>query len=243
MQMLRLMWTLILVSFSLASEEQQFPPVKVALLNTPGALESGVTTLPYNKFIAAISEELGDNVYFEFHPFERAKSQIKVNQIDCMFPVVSEREHLEYPSTTSDAVNTVSIHIFSIDRTYKSLSELSGTTVIYFREYGFVYRNLAEKEGITFVPIGDQKRAFNILNSGRASAYIGYLPDMRVLMPAEEFNLLRYAQSHPLNTIGDSFECYSSDKNKAFVRSINKTLSTFKSTGKLQRILGGYYNM
>jgi ABC-type amino acid transport substrate-binding protein len=241
-QMLKFFLILIFTSFAIESADHSSKELRIALLHTPGVLESASDNFPYNKLLTYLSENYKPAFYTSYYPYERANYLLQTKQVDCLFPVVKGEKREELETLYSETINNISVLIFSLESEYKSFEEIKGKTVIYYRGFGFGHWNLKDKDQIVFVPIEDKKNATNLLKKGRATAYIDYYPDIKKTVSPEELSRLKYAKKHPLKNFEDSFECYNSEDNKKFIIWLNKMIRTMKSSGQLKYFLDDYYN-
>jgi ABC-type amino acid transport substrate-binding protein len=242
MSIFRLFLILIFASFTIEAADNSRKDLTIALLHTPGVLESESDNFPYNKLLTYLSENYESKFFTRYYPYKRAESLLLTKQVDCLFPVVKGKKREEFDTFYSETVNNISVFLFSIESDYKSFAEIKGKTIIHYRGFDYGYWNLKDKDQVVFVPIENQKRAVGILQKGRATAYIDYYPDIKQTVSPKDFSRLKYSKKHPLKSFEDSFECYSSEDNKKFIIWLNKMIRTMRSSGKLKYLLDDYYN-
>lgn len=241
MSRLVLIVTLCIVT-SLRAQPLPGESLSFALIHVPGIMEPENTDAPYNKLLEHIESNSELNVISTFLPYSRAEMLMEKHQIDCLFPVLRGAPNTDFPTLYSDTINVVSVHLFSLHKTHRSLAEIENETVIYLEGYNFGYWGLKDKDKVAWVPVGSQKRALDVLQSGRATAYIDYFPDITLSLSNEAFSRLKYSPDHPIRRFEDSMECIDSDKNRVFMNWFNHELGQLQASGGLKKLLADYYN-
>lgn len=236
--MLRLFKHLTVVLVTLSFTVFANNPVRVALTPIAQVLEQGDSSLPYSKLIEVMQQRLDVTTSYDYMQSDRAIRLFDAGKLDCVFPTMkfdSQQQPIEF----SEPINGVALHLFSLGKTYRSLSELEHKLVVHLRGYEFT-REASQNPNVGFFSASEHKLAMEMLKNGRASAYLAYFPDIRLL--AADFNTqLQYQKTAPLYKSYDSFQCSNSQTSKYFLQQVNKLLRQLKSSGELKSMLGAYY--
>ena len=215
-------------------------PAKVSLTHIPKVLDYDTPNAPYNKLIKKIKQQLTLDVDFQYMPSERGTRLLSQGKIDCIFPIIPGDYPRQEKTQFSAAVNGISLHLFALDNIYTTLPELNQKVVVHLRGYlfaNYVY-NFPE---VTFFPTANQLNALKMLKSGRASAYLDYIPDVRFSLPQSAFKQLKFDLNKPVLKSSDRFECKASGKPLQFLQHAEAVIGKLKKSGELKELLGAYY--
>lgn len=199
---------------------------------------------PYNRLLSVVVEQTRFNMLKEYYPTARSNFLLEHQQVDCIFPIAqgAHRRHIEV--IYSQSVNRVTTHLFSYGTDeFRHLSDVANEVVVYIRGYLFGDLVNTQPHNVSFIPVDTHHSALQLLKTGRAKAYLEYLPDIRFALSKEQLEQLRYSREFPVQETFDIFECYASQKNATFILNLNQVLTHLKTSGRLQELLGDYYNL
>ncbi len=213
--------------------------VRLALTPIQDVIDESDDSVPYSKFFNKIQSAIQIPVELDYMQSDRALRLVRKGQLDCIFPVMKGGS-LHNNTIFSDPVNGVSLHLFALDKEYRSLSQLRQQVVVYLRGYIFDREKQAEPS-VRFFAASDHNLALEMLKRNRASAYLAFFPDIRVATANLTVPELKYDSTNPLIQSYDSFECSDSKNSQQFLHQVNKVIKELAKTGELKTILGSYY--
>lgn len=231
--------TLILVSGFCRADQ-----IELAVSRIAGITDEDNPEAPYNRLLDALLNNSKFHLTRNYYPTVRSNYLLEDKRVNCIFPIAkgAYRRHIQVQY--SEPVNSITTHLFSLNSPpYEDLQEVANEVIVYIR--GYLFGNLVKTQphNVTFVAVDSTHKAIELLASKRAKAYLEYMPDLRFALTPAELSAIQYSPSSPIQVTEDVFECYRSEQNKAFLSSINESLAQLKVSGKLQEILGDYYNL
>lgn len=217
--------------------------VSVGLSRIPGVLDEKPSS-PYNKLLNVISDKADIEFDGSFFPSIRSNHFFENRQIDCIYPIVKGDYHRPIKTIFSDRFNIVTSHFFTLQSpAISSLKDASQKIVAYQRGYLFATLVLDGNNNITFTPVDNTMAALQLLKTGKADAYLEYMPDLKFNLNKEGFEKLVTDINNPIQTIEEVMECANTEDNREILRAFNSVLADLKASGELKAILGDYYNL
>ena len=220
-----------LVNSCFASEQMS---VSVGFSQIPGVLDEQQSS-PYNKLLDVITKKSGIEFNGNFFPSIRSNHFLERRQLDCIYPIVKGGYHRPIKTLFSDRFNVVTSHFFTLEEpAFSSLADASHKTVAYQRGYLFANLVVDDTNDISFVPVEDTDAALQLLKTGRADAYLEYMPDLKFNLDSKRYEQLVTDLDSPIQTLEDVMECVDSKKNREIMASFNSTLAELKANGELK---------
>lgn len=218
--------------------------IRIAVSRISGVTDKDDESAPYNRLLGALIEHTKFNIQRDYYPTARSNLLLEQQMVDCIFPIAEGAYRRDIQVIYSQSVNRVTTHLFSYgEQPFLHLSDVADEVVVYIRGYLFGELVKTQPYNVSFVPVDSHQSALQVLQSGRAKAYLEYMPDLRFALTASQIQPLRFAKAHPVQETFDIFECYASSQNAQFIKNLNQVLTRLKSTGQLQQLLGDYYNL
>lgn len=215
------------------------PHLDVALTTIEHVLEQDNEQAPYNRLIKHIKLK-NSVVKYRYMTSTRALRMLEQGKLDCVFPVIQDEHFAKQNLLFSQAINGVSLHLFSLTKSYNNLAELNHKIVVHLRSYLFELEAKAYPE-VHFYPVDNRQQMLTMLQQGRADAYLDYLPDLKFSLQQSDMQRLQYEPSSPVLAASDRFVCSNERAAKQFLAEVNTVLVELSRTGQLQQILGNYY--
>jgi len=218
----------------------QVGAAEVAFIKIPGVFDYKTPQAPYNRLLTELRTTM--TIDGRYLPSARANKLMLTGKLDCIFPILPPKRQDSAATIISEPINGLKAYAFTLagKERITSLSQMRGKPVAYLR--GYVYGGFIEQNpDIHFFPVIDHVAAIGVLQKGRADAYLDYIPDIRLALSEEGYNLLDYDIEKPIITGYDRIECIDNPDNRVFLDKINERINELKRSGKMQKLLGKYY--
>ena len=90
------------------------------------------------------------------------------------------------------------------------------------------------------IKVKSDNQALKVLNAGRADYVLGWIPDTPLVAESMGFEQPLFDQSLAIFSGYLSIVCHDTDRNRKYLKNVNKRLAELKKSGELQKILGPY---
>jgi len=97
-----------------------------------------------------------------------------------------------------------------------------------------LFIKLEELESYTFM--NSRLNAFKMVESGRADAFVGFVPTA-----AEAKSDLKFCKDKSLTKHYETIQCFKTEESIAFIKSFNKDIRNLNKSGKLKKLIKKYF--
>jgi len=190
---------------------------------------------PYNDLMDQIKKKTPFELFYL--PPARSAKLLATKRIDCLIPGnINQVEHPEQ-HVASISFNYARAHVFTNKNspTIQSLAALDGKTLATRR--GYHYGDKSFGTNIKSVKVNTIKQSILMLEKGRIDAFVAYSPD--ILGALKDFNSIsfHYDKNFIIHQQSEQFVCQKTERNKQFIKELNKAITELKSSGELDLIL------
>ena len=188
-----------------------------------------------------INQIVGQDIELKVLSPKRAKNAFNKCQNCCLTPANKDPEFYEYGDDViqTDPMNTAKIYIFvnTGNPPLTTLEELKGMKVGIRR--GMPYGKSVESSNLNFNVVNRLKQNITLLEMGRVSAIIAYVPDLYQVLGELNRKPFPHDKTHPLAIHPDSLICRS--VSPKFMLQFNNGLKEMIKKKQLKSILGSTY--
>jgi hypothetical protein len=223
---------------------QSFDNISFARVRIDGVQMLGEPTLPYNKLMNHLLENIKDfdvtKVSHNFYPMARGYLLYENQKVDCVFPGDPSNLDSSTDMLVSESFNMANAYLFNFDDLALNEKNIKGKRLALIRgyAYGNNQRILTHANALT---VQNSTNAIGMLKLGRVEVFADYYLDLSLNLPPEELASLNYDPTSPIASVKDHILCHSTPKNIRFINQVNKVIHDMKQDGRLKTILGNYY--
>lgn len=192
---------------------------------------------PYNYLVDKLKEKTVSTFELIYFPPARSDMLLANKLIDCIIP--GNINQVEFPEqhVASIAFNQARAHIFTKKNrpVINSLADLDDKVLATRR--GYHYGDKLFGNNIKNVKVNTIKQSILMLEKDRVDAFVAYSPD--ILGTLKEFDTIsfHYNKNFVIHQQSEQIVCQKTQRNKQFIKELNKAITELKSSGELDTIL------